>query len=610
VLNKYEQMDKYVKGPAEAALSMVTAVPAGILGHAAAAGRGVIDAAKGLLSGETSEQAATRAANAARRAEELTASLTYVPRTEEGRDVLQGVKNVFDATKLQGLGPTEAMTMGALASTGPRLTARNAVPSVGGTIGEVARSVTSPLKTSFERPPPAATQAGGGAQYGSAGAAGANVGAQARAMSANASPELQAAVEKVADKMTPQGLLTLERHVDADTLPVPVPLMKGQATRDPGLISKERDLRGKNQELQTRINDQNKALTENTHAIRDKAGPDVFDNTPSALGQGQLDAIKAIDKAKREAVSANYKALQDAAGGQLPLDVAAFKNELAKNLSESFKTRFVPSELKQTLRDVEKKGVMTFADFENLRTIAAEEIRSAQAAGKGNQKGAAIIVRKTLEDMPMPPGAGENLKRLADAARKSAREYHEELEATPAAKAVVRGKANADKFIQKYVVGADGAQVSALKNYLAGNDSAQQSLAVGVLRHLQDKAGIITGENFSQAGYNRALEGVRSKLPVVFSPEVLSDVEKLGRVARYVQSFPAGHTVNTSNTWVNALANAAEYGGNLLTLHHVPIGSVARNLVQQAKAVKEVKGMLEPGAGLTIKEIAEGGKKR
>src|SRR4029078_10344273 len=139
---------------------------------------------------------------------------------------------------LQGLGPVEGLTIGAL-SQGPRAGLRGLPAATARGVKEVAAAYTPSGIARAIRPAvadvpgsastweAAAAPATMGA---SVGAAGTKITEQARALAATASPELQAEVAKIGPKITQRGLKTLERHVEADTLPVPVRLTEGQAT--------------------------------------------------------------------------------------------------------------------------------------------------------------------------------------------------------------------------------------------------------------------------------------------------------------------------------------------------------------------------------------------
>lgn len=92
-------LDKFVNnllGLGETGLSIGTSIPAGIAGAAYGIG-------KSLTSGKYGTQEGVRIGEKA--ADAATSSLTYTPRTAEGRGMLESIGKGFDATKLAGLPP-------------------------------------------------------------------------------------------------------------------------------------------------------------------------------------------------------------------------------------------------------------------------------------------------------------------------------------------------------------------------------------------------------------------------------------------------------------------------------------------------------------------------
>lgn len=90
------------KGVGEAGLSMLSAIPAAVAGNAAGVYQtvtgGKFGTPEGIRQGE-------------QRALEVMRNMTYQPRGAEGKDYLQNVGKAIDATKIAGLGPTEAMAL-------------------------------------------------------------------------------------------------------------------------------------------------------------------------------------------------------------------------------------------------------------------------------------------------------------------------------------------------------------------------------------------------------------------------------------------------------------------------------------------------------------------
>lgn len=539
-------------------------IASGIVAAPIAAAAGLY---RGLTGGKYGTQEGTKEAQA--RASEVLSYLTYQPRSDTGQEAVGAVSRVIDDSKIGGMGPTEGMALAGVMA-GPKVAAR--------------------------------TQPAGMPQRASVGAAAASNTAQIQELATRASPEVQAMIQKAGPaKVNP---VTLERHVDAESLPVPIQLTRGQATQDPGIISAEQNLRGKHEQFRNRFNDQNTKLIENANAIREAAAPDVYATTNPQIGQLVIDAYTAKDVAANAKITSAYKALRDANGGALPIDGIAFVDAADAALHKKLLFDHVPPALRKTMDRLRDGQAMTFENFESMRTNLARIQRS---AADGNEKAAAGVIRNALEELPMPQGA-EHLKPLADAARQLAKERFAAIEADKAYKAVISGKASADKFVEKYVIGGDLKSVETMKANLGHDQTAQQALAAGTMNYLKRNSGIVDNAgNFSQAGYNKALESVRPKLGVIFEPEQRNQVEALGRVARFTQAQPRGAFVNNSNTFTSAVAEhgkgAAEGFANVAA-GGVPVGTWGRKIGGRYLEQRELNKALQPGAGILLKDVA------
>ncbi len=425
----------------------------------------------------------------------------------------------------------------------------------------------------------------------------------------DATPELQQAIVKMARKsggaINPK---VLDRHMDADTLPVPVRITEGHATQNPTLISQEMNLRGQSKEMTDRFNEINSSLGENIKVMRDEAGPDVFTTNATEHGDTLIAAYKARDEAVRADIKAKYKALADANGGNLPVNGKAFVAAASEGLKKQMKAPFLPPPIKKILVGVRKGEPMTIETVENLRTALAAEGRKADRAGDGNAAAAVSIVRDALESMPIQ-GASAQVKQLADAARSASRQRFEALRADPAYKAAVEDSVTPDRFVQKFIIGAPRDQVSTLSQAMAGNDQALQTIQVAVLDHLRDAARLNPHYegNFAAASYNKALKQLDPKLRHLLPASAVENVEKLGRVAGYATSQPKGSFVNNSNSFVAAAADygkSAAEGATNVAFGGVPVGTWGRRLMEGSQRKRQVRNSLAPGAGLGMLDEA------
>lgn len=411
---------------------------------------------------------------------------------------------------------------------------------------------------------------------------------------------------------------TVMRHLEGDSLPIPIQLTKGQASGDLVQISREQNVRGRNPEIAYQLQNQNQGLVDNIPAIRERVAPDVYSPKTIDSSTAIMDSYRKLDQDRSTQISQAYKALEDANGGTFPVDGM----QLAKNadalLAKKLKTNFVPPEIAADLKRFREGEPMTFEQFEALRTNLAAEIRKAERSGDGNRSAASSLIRQAMEELPLT-GEAEALKPIADQARKLSRERFQALEKDPAYRAVVNDVVSADKFFDKFVINGHNKNVRTMVDTLGVGSEGHQHMAAGAINWLSDRAGIVDGKgNFSQANFNKALKKLddTNNLQQVFTPEGQTMLRTLGNVANYTQFQPRGSFVNNSNTLVGYLAekgaSGLETGANVLGLKTIgyPVGSEARRVIGAARERKFVKEALEPGAGSTLEEISKKGKKK
>lgn len=567
---------------AEPIATLATGGQAGVIGPLT----GLVAAAR---SGKYGTQQGVEAAR--QQAENYAQQTIYQPQTETGKAVVGKIGEI--GQKLAGAGPLpELYGFGPLAQAA----------------GQQAKTGYQALKAEL---PTVRVETVPKATAGSVGAAAAPTESMVKAAITQASPELQQAISNI--PVNKVNLPVLQRHVEADTLPVPIRLTEGQATNDPVIISNELNRRGQpgNEALVQRLKEQNAQLTENLTALREQAAPDAFGTKPIEHGQSLIDSYKEINNVLEKNIGAKYQALRDAAGGEFPVDAP----QLLKNVETSLKKQLLTNDAKglsqfKELQRLAEENAMTFEDFLSLRKNLGNVARTSQ---DGNVRTAASLMIDELEKLPLSKQAAE-LKPLADEARTAARNRFEMLRKDPAMKAAVDETVPADKFAQKFVVNGVNKNVQQMIANLGENSPAHQTMKATIIDHLRDKAGVVReGGNFSQAGYNKALTNLdnMNNLNVVMDGNTANQLKTLGNVAGYIQHQPKGSFVNNSNSTVAYLAEKAagalETAGNVIGGGKVglPIGTMVRGKAQEIKAAQAAKQSLKPGAGVELKNIGK-----
>jgi hypothetical protein len=422
----------------------------------------------------------------------------------------------------------------------------------------------------------------------------------------NMSPGLQQAIVTAAKKtggaVNPD---VLERHVEADSLPVKVQLTEGQATQDPNILSNEVNSRGKNGDLANRYNAQNAQLGQNLQAIRDQVGSDVFSTNQVEHGDILIKAYQDKDAAVQTDINTKYKALRDANGATMPIDTGTLVFNVDAQLKKQYLTDSVPPQAQSILQSLRNGEPMDFENFEAARSRLAEAQREGGSGAK-----AAGIIRDNLEQMPLSAGAS-GLKDLADTARSAAKARFDAMDADPAYAAAVNGTVTPDRFTNRFVINGARDNVALMRQNLSDNPSAVQTMGVSALDYLKDQARIDSqgNGNFAAASFNKARQALDPKMQSLLDPKSAETLSTLGNVAGYVKGQPAGSFVNNSNTFT---ALAGEHAKNALegavnvAAKGVPVGTWIRKAAQGRAAAKATEQSLAPGAGLTkLSDVAK-----
>lgn len=477
--------------------------------------------------------------------------------------------------------------------------ARAAVPNIPGAAQEIAQGMQSAGQSVARRlqPAPSAEEVLARMQSGqSMGAAGA-----APALS-GVSPEFRQAISRQAQRTG--GIVNPEvlgRHMEAETLPVPVRLTEGQATQRPILLSDERNLRGAEPRFAEHFNTQGRQLAQNVQALRDRVGPEVFTTNAVEHADTLIESYRRLDRAAQDEIGRRYQALRDANGGAFPVDAPVLLNNATAALHQQLLFDHAPKAVMSTLNRLAESNNMTFENFESLRTNLA---RIQRTSTDGNEVAAAGVIRNAMEALPLRTEAAR-LKPLADDARSAARAHFDELRADPAYMAAVNNEVPADRFAQRFVIGAPRDDVIRMRQNLQGDDRALQTLGTIAVDYLRDQArlGPHYEGRFASVSFNKALQGLQPKLQALVDPRTAEDFEKLANVSRYISSQPEGTFVNNSGTFVagarNATVGAVEGAANVAAAG-IPVGTWGRKAAEALTRGRRVNRALAPGAGLDI----------
>jgi len=538
-------LPSWLKGGAEAALHTA----AGALAFPVSAGAGIYGT---LTSGKFGTQEGIKAGEAkARQVQEAMLRSTQ-PTTQEGQDYLAKMQSAFEASKLPPVMP-EALGM---------RTERKLAGMAGENAANQLQTQFGNIKKPTLRVEPT-MQSGGAAAAVPENVLRGNIDAAL----ANATPELQAHIQsRPVQSVNIPALETRaleEKHG--------VNLLTSQRTGDTQGYSEAWNQRSKNG-LVADFEQQPKQLANAFETSKQRHAPDIPSTADaSELGQITINSLAAKDKIRQQAISSAYKALEDANGGQFPIDTGKLKQNIDAELLKKYKSRYLSEGISGDLDQFLQSP--TFEGFEALRTNLADEMRSAK---DGKTRQAAFIVRDELEKLPIfgeESGSPQaiQLKALADNARKLHVERKKIIENNPAYKAAIKESANlddavaqgeslnADKFHQKFVSNASPEAIRRMKAELAPDDLANQAIAFAELERTKRA---ITNANETRVKADTFADYLRKNKSVLreaLPPDAMQDVMEIGLLNSKIGKPDAG-TFNYSNSWSSMMGDLAKEG--------------------------------------------------
>jgi hypothetical protein len=540
----------------EAGAALLSGAVAAPLGAAT----GVVSA---LRSGKFGTQEGIKAGQ--EQAANLQQQLTYQPRSEGAKSIVESISKIPE--KLTG----STMGVGPLPETYGFATL--AAPAAEQAVAKAAAAPTQ-MRQQFQNlkaqaPTVRVEKVQPGMQSGGAAAAVPEnvLRGNIDAAIANATPELQAHVSA----LPPQKVNIPALETRALEEKHGVNLLTSQRTGDLQGYTEAWNQRAKNG-LIGDFEQQPKQLAQAFEQSKQRHAPDIPSTADaSELGQIMIDSLAAKDQIRQDAIRGAYKALEEANGGQFPIDVQTLDTNIKSNLAAKLKTSHLSTAIASDLKDFYANP--TFEAYEALRTNLSNEMRS---SANGNARAAAYIVRQELENLPI---FGENggspqarqLKALADQARSLHKERQDILKSNPAYRAAVReagtleeaaaqGESlNADKFHKKFVASASPEAIRRMKAEIGSDSVANQAIAFAELERAKRA---ITNANESRVKADTFADFIRNNKSVLreaLPPEAMQDVMEIGLLNSKIGKPEAG-TFNYSNTYASMIGDLAKQG--------------------------------------------------
>ena len=408
------------------------------------------------------------------------------------------------------------------------------------------------------------------------------------------SPELFSSLKQQAKDALDHGNQidpdALARLAQAQSLPVPVPMLQGQITRNAMQFAKEQNLRGiqgVGEPITQLLQDQNKALIGNFDAIGAK---DALD--PITSGQNVINALKDADKNLQSKVTDAYQAFKNSTGKSMDVPLQGLAQDYANTLNT-----FGDAIPKSVQNQFESLGLMSGTTQKVFSIESAENLIKTINA---NYDPSNLVAAKALGQLrssvqnAITEGAGSNAtgaeaQALAQNARSLAKSRFDLIDSTPALDAAISG-VQPDKFIAKYVLNGNVNDINNMVGVLQKQDPGSLSQLQGsILKTIKNDAIKNRSENngiFSENVLNNYVNdpNMSARLTPVLGSRKMQILHNLKDVTENALFAPKASAINSSNT-----ASAA---GNLIK--NEVQGGATNTLIQGINMIPGISPLMSP----------------
>ena len=430
-----------------------------------------------------------------------------------------------------------------------------------------------PLSSLLDAGKPAA------AQYGSVGASGANIMTRIGAASEEVKADAMAQIKEAKalhgkDWGDHIHWEALNRHLNADALAIPGRLTNAQATQDAALTAQQWNERGKNG-MEPVFDMQNKVMADNLKDIREKSTPDVYGNSHAEYSDTAIAAYKKLHAEEKGSIQKKWTNIIETTSDKTIFDAEAMLKDAEAELVKRKLTTHDPDGQLTELKKSVSTGGMSADEFVNWR----QNLGRAAMKG-GNEGSAASAILNATNKSRLHPDA-EHYRGIVNEALAEGKALHDKIDNDPAYKAIADRKASRDDFVQKYVINGKSEKLAVMRDNLAHDDIAGQSLRAAVLDHIRGSAGLNNEYKgtFGAVGFNKSIDSMKTRGREIFKE---GELERLGAVGQYAADAKfnsASSTKNWSNTHSAAIATP---GGAALA----KVGEMAGNAAEGLLAAK------------------------
>lgn len=572
-------------GTGEAALTTVTGVTGGTLGMIGGTLKGL---AEQILSGQFGTKQAADLVE--KSAVEGASALTYQPRTASGQAQAQAVGQAF-----QQVLPIAAVAP-ALMPAGMTAGVRGA--PVRAAVEGVARDVAGDAGAA------AAVRMGDAASRAAAVAKSTATTLPRRALEALSKPETKPTPGTMGSVGAAGTDMAAQRNAVAQSMPVPIKLTKGQASRDPAQLNFEVEtakMPKQGAPLRQRAVEQNDAILRNFDTWIDATGAEA----PSLRAIGTAVDSAMVNQAARDKtqIRAAYKAAENAGEMEAPIALDSVVQHLVENAPEAATAPVLNVARAKALQlglAVEQNGQLVPQPVP-LKTAELYRRSVSNAAGFDPTNVRQATILKGLVD-EATAGKGGDLYRQARGLRARYAQNYEDRATVAKLLGSKRGTADRqvafEDVLDHTVLRGSLDDVRNMRRVLqrAGPQGQQawRELQGGTLGWVKEQAtkGVAPDSAgnrvISPAGLDKAIRELDrdGRLEFVFSKQGAQQLRDLNDLAQYVKTVPPEAGVNTSNTAATLLAAFGDVALSGGTGTPIPMITAARLALKHVKDVK------------------------
>lgn len=345
---------------------------------------------------------------------------------------------------------------------------------------------------------------------------------------------------------------------------------------------------------------------------------------PLEAGRTLAGNVLGRNAALRSAEQTAWDAAKASPGYRMPMQ-ASVLSDINAALGDAGMMPFMDGRISSYMQALQQSpDQFTPQAYRNLQSMLSK----AMSAG-GNEAAAAGIARRVLENAEMRPAATQihnpgnvpataqaaqtmratdplpaNAMSAIDEARGATRAAYAFEDSSPLVRRVLsEGSMSDPARIGNHLINATPDEAREIARHLGpeGMRTMRGALATHIKQKALNGAADEVG-NVSQKALNSAINAMgREKLELFFSPEDVQQLQRMGRVASYVQAQPAGSAVNNSNSGALMVGK----GIDLLTgiSSKIPLLNIDQQIDSlvnwrgTAGALQAQRGLLNPAAG-------------